>query len=78
MNFEIIILTSTLIIVLILVLGKIITTNSLSKERLRVLIEKQEGLEKSLHNILERSFEKIDYKVEKTSNENSSNLQTRI
>ena len=75
MNFEIIILTSSLIVVLILVLGKIITTNSLSKERLRVLIEKQEGLEKSLHNILERSFEKIDYKVEKTSNENSSNLQ---
>ena len=75
MNFEIIILTSLLIVVLILVLGKIITTNSLSKERLRVLIEKQEGLEKSLHNILERSFEKIDYKVEKTSNENSSNLQ---
>ena len=75
MNFEIIILTSTLLVVLILFLGKIITNNSLSKERLRVLIEKQEGLEKSLHNILERSFEKIDYKVEKTSNENSSNLQ---
>ena len=74
MDFEIIILTSSLIVVLILFLGKIITTNSLSKERLRVLIEKQEGLEKSLHNILERSFEKIDYKVEKTSNENSSNI----
>ena len=75
MNFEIIILTSILILVFIFFLVKIITNNSLSKERLRILIEKQEGLEKSLQNILERSFEKIDYKVEKTSNENSSNLQ---
>ena len=75
MNFEIIIFTSTLIVLLILFLGKIITNNSLSKERLRILIDKQEGLEKSLQNILEKSFEKIDYKVEKTSNENSSNLQ---
>ena len=75
MNFEVIFLISILIAILIFFFGKVSINNSLSKERLRILLEKQEGLEKSLHNILERSFEKIDGKVEKTSNENTSNLQ---
>tara|TARA_B100000886_G_scaffold340016_1_gene307480 strand:+ start:46 stop:1023 length:978 start_codon:yes stop_codon:yes gene_type:complete len=75
MNFEVIFLISILIAILIFFFGKVSINNSLSKERLRILLEKQEGLEKSLHNILQTSFEKIDGKVEKTSNENTSNLQ---
>ncbi len=75
MNFEPTIIILITFILIILIFFIFFNSNSISKERLRILLEKQEDLEKSLSNILEKNFDKIDLKVEKTSNENTSNLQ---
>ncbi|MFL2662549.1 MAG: DNA recombination protein RmuC [Alphaproteobacteria bacterium] len=37
-------------------------------------MEKQESLESSIHSIIEKNFEKIDTKFEKSSSENTTNL----
>ncbi len=75
MNFESIIIILIVFVILVWIFINFFLNNSLTKERLRILLEKQEGLEKSLSDILEKNFDKIDLKVEKNSNENISNLQ---
>ena len=75
MNFESIIIILLVFAILVWIFINFFLNNSLTKERLRILLEKQEGLEKSLSDILEKNFDKIDLKVEKNSNENISNLQ---
>ena len=44
------------------------------KERIKVLMEKQENLETSIHSLIEKNFEKIDTKFDKSSSENKNNL----
>ena len=75
MNFDPTIIILIAFILIILIFFSFFNSSALSKERLRVLLEKQEDLEKSLSSILEKNFDKIDLKVERTSNENTSNLQ---
>ena len=49
-------------------------SNSGSSEKLKFLLERQENLEKSLLEMIEKNFNVIDSKFEKSSNQNSSNL----
>ena len=44
------------------------------KERIKVLMEKQDTLETSIHSLIEKNFEKIDTKFDKSSSENKNNL----
>ena len=49
-------------------------SNSGSSEKLKFLLERQENLEKSLLEMIEKNFNVIDSKFEKSSNQNSNNL----
>ena len=49
-------------------------SNSVSSEKLKFLLERQESLEKSLLEMIEKNFSVIDTKFEKSSNQNSNNL----
>ena len=75
MSFESQIIILIISILLIWVFFQFFFNNSSTKERLKILLERQENLEKSIAEIIEKNFDKIDVKVEKTSTENSSNLQ---
>ena len=75
MSFESQIIILIISILLIWVFFQFFFNNSATKERLKILLERQENLEKSIAEIIEKNFDKIDVKVEKTSTENSSNLQ---
>ena len=72
LNLIIIFLFSTIVIVWLFI--QFIFSNSNTKERIKVLMEKQESLESSIHSIIEKNFEKIDTKFEKSSSENTNNL----
>jgi len=69
LNLIIIFLFSTIVIVWLFI--QFIFSNSNTKERIKVLMEKQENLESSIHSIIEKNFEKIDTKFEKSSSENT-------
>ena len=49
-------------------------SNSSSNEKLKFLLDRHENLEKSLLEMIEKNFNVIDYKFEKSSSENSNNL----
>ena len=49
-------------------------SNSGSSEKLKFLLERQENLEKSLLEMIEKNFNVIDSKFEKSSNQNTNNL----
>ena len=74
MDLELIIifLFSTIVIVWIFI--QFFFSNVNTKERLKLLIEKQETLENSIHLLIEKNFEKIDSKFDKSSSENKNNL----
>ena len=72
LNLVIIFLFSTIVIVWLLI--QFFFSNSNTKERIKVLIEKQENLEASIHSLIEKNFEKIDTKFDKSSSENKNNL----
>lgn len=72
LNLIIIFLFSTIVIVWLFI--QFIFSNSNTKERIKVLMEKQESLESSIHSIIEKNFEKIDTKFDKSSSENKNNL----
>lgn len=72
LNLTIIFLFSTIVIVWLFI--QFIFSNSNTKERIKVLMEKQENLETSIHSIIEKNFEKIDTKFDKSSSENKNNL----
>jgi DNA recombination protein RmuC len=72
LNLVIIFLFSTIVIVLLFI--QFFFSNSNTKERIKVLMEKQENLESSIHSLIEKNFEKIDTKFDKSSSENKNNL----
>ena len=72
LNLVIIFLFSTIVIVWLLF--QFFFSNSNTKERIKVLMEKQENLETSIHSLIEKNFEKIDTKFDKSSSENKNNL----
>ena len=74
MSFETLIIIFLSSLLLILVIIQFFFSNTGSKERIRILLEKQENLEKSIYQIFEEKFDKIDTKFEKSSAENQSNL----
>ena len=61
-------------ILLIILCFQFFFSNSSSSEKLKFLLERQENLEKSLLEMIEKNFNVIDSKFEKSSNENSNNL----
>lgn len=72
LNLIIILLFSTIVIVWLFI--QFFFSNSNTKERIKVLMEKQENLETSIHSLIEKNFEKIDTKFDKSSSENKNNL----
>ena len=72
LNLVIIFLFSTIVIVWLFI--QFFFSNSNTKERIKVLMEKQENLEISIHSLIEKNFEKIDTKFDKSSSENKNNL----
>ena len=68
----IIIFLSSLLLILLII--QFFFSNSGSRERIKILLEKQENLEKSIYQIFDEKFEKIDNKFQKSSAENSSSL----
>ena len=72
LNLIIIFLFSTIVIVWLFI--QFFFSNSNTRERIKVLIEKQENLETSIHSLIEKNFEKIDTKFDKSSSENKNNL----
>tara|TARA_B100000029_G_scaffold494429_1_gene558153 strand:+ start:385 stop:1371 length:987 start_codon:yes stop_codon:yes gene_type:complete len=74
MSLEFIIILFLSSLLFIVVFFQFFFSNNSNKERLKILIEKQENLEKSLYEVIEKNFDKIDHKFDKSSTENSSNL----
>lgn len=72
LNLVIIFLFSTIVIVWLFI--QFFFSNSNTKERIKVLMEKQENLESSIYSLIEKNFEKIDTKFDKSSSENKNNL----
>ena len=72
LNLVIIFLFSTIVIVLLFI--QFFFSNLNTKERIKVLMEKQENLEASIYSLIEKNFEKIDTKFDKSSSENKNNL----
>ncbi len=68
----IIIFLSSLLLILLII--QFFFSNNGSKERIKILLEKQENLERSIYQIFDEKFEKIDNKFQKSSAENSSSL----
>ncbi len=61
-------------ILLIILCFQFFFSNSSSNEKLKFLLDRHENLEKSLLEMIEKNFNVIDSKFEKSSNENSNNL----
>ena len=62
-------------IVIIISLIFFFSNNSATKERLKILLERQENFQESMVDILERSIHKIDDKFEKSNNNQNQNIQ---
>ena len=60
---------------LIILFLQFFISNNNTKERIKILLEKQSIIEQSISDLIIKNFDKIDLKVEKNSNENISNLQ---
>ena len=74
MSFELIIIFILFSLLLIIAFFQFFFSNNNTGERLKILVEKQENLEKSLQELIEKNFDKIDTKFEKSSSENNNNL----
>ena len=74
MTLEYFIIIFLFSILFILLFFQFFFSKSNNTERLKFLLERQENLEKSLLELIEKNFGVIDSKFEKSSNENSSNL----
>ena len=59
-------------ILLIMLCFQFFFSNSGSSEKLKFLLERQENLEKSLLEMIEKNFNVIDSKFEKSSNQNGA------
>ncbi|MAH78530.1 MAG: DNA recombination protein RmuC [Rickettsiales bacterium TMED254] len=73
-NFESIILIALLITLIVFFGFFIFSGSSKNKERLKILLERQDNLQKNIIEIIENNIMKIDSKVEKSSLEQTSNL----
>lgn len=75
-NSELIIIC-TLIISFLIIITVIFffSNNSATKERLKVLLERQDYLQKNIIDIVEKNVEKIDVKFDRTNNEQNTNIQ---
>ena len=74
MSLEYYILIFLLSFLVILLIFQSFFSNSNNSTRIKILVEKQETLEKSIFNLMENNFNKIDSKFDKSSNENAANL----
>lgn len=75
-NSELIIICTSIISFLIIItVIFFFSNNSATKERLRVLLERQDYLQKNIIDIVEKNVEKIDVKFDKTNNEQNTNIQ---
>lgn len=73
-NFESIILLAFLITLIVFFAFFIFSGSSKNKERLKILLERQDNLQRNIIEIIENNITKIDSKVEKSSLEQTSNL----
>lgn len=73
LEITLILVFTTLIIIISLFF--FFTNNSATKERLKVLMENQDNLQKNLVDVLEKSINKIDDKVEKSNDTQNQNIQ---
>ena len=74
MSFEVLVIIFLSSLLFILVVFQFFFSNVGAKERIKMLLEKQENLEKTIHQVFEEKFDRIDYKFEKSSSQNSSSL----
>lgn len=75
-NSELIIICTSIISFLIIItVIFFFSNNSATKERLKVLLERQDYLQKNIIDIVEKNVEKIDVKFDKTNNEQNTNIQ---
>ena len=73
-NFESIIFLAFLITLIVFFAFFIFSGSSKNKERLKILLERQDNLQRNIIEIIENNITKIDSKVEKSSLEQTSNL----
>ena len=66
MGLEILIIIFLSSLLFILVIFQFIFSNFGSKERIKILLEKQENVEKSICELFEEKFDKIDVKFQKS------------
>ena len=69
-NFELILIIFLIIITLVFLFFK----GSTNSERLKILLERQDNLQKNIIDIIENNINKIDLKFEKSSSDQSNNL----
>ena len=74
MNLENNIFYLIILFSLIFILVQFFITNNNTKERIKILLEKQSILEKSISDLIIRNFDKMDNKFDRSSSENLSNL----
>tara|TARA_B100000900_G_scaffold406183_1_gene416854 strand:+ start:600 stop:1592 length:993 start_codon:yes stop_codon:yes gene_type:complete len=74
MNFEINLIYLIILFFLVLLFLQFFISNNNTKERIKILLEKQSILEKSISELIIRNFDKIDSKFDRSSSENISNL----
>ena len=74
MSFEVLVIIFLSSLLFILVVFQFFFSNFGAKERIKILLEKQENLEKTIHQVFEEKFDRIDYKFEKSSSQNSTSL----
>ena len=62
------------LIFLIFLFLQFFISNNNNKERIKILLEKQSILEKSLSELIVRNFDRMDSKLDRSSSENVTNL----
>ena len=74
MNFENNIFYLIILFSIFLIFLQFFMSNNNTKERIKILLEKQSILEKSISDLITRNFDKIDNKFDRSSSENLNNL----
>ncbi len=74
MNFENNILYLIIVLTFFLIFLQFFISNNNTKERIKILLEKQSILEKTISDLIIRNFDKIDNKFDRSSSENLNNL----
>ena len=63
-----------ILLLLIVLFLQFFISNNNTKERIKILLEKQSIIEQSISDLIIRNFDKIDSKFDKSSFENHNNL----